>query len=134
MSDRRFGDTDIQAVLDGKDVVVLATLTPSGSPLAMPMWFVHDEHSLVMVSAPGLAKIRNLQRDPRVSVVAEGGDRAAPHGLVLTGSVIFFDGQNRYFSQQLVPANDRFKGLAKRFVAMQEGKGATNPVPAIKAA
>lgn len=112
---RSFGDSDIQASLRGKDVVVLSTLTPTGSPLAMPMWFVHDEHRLVMVSAPGLAKIRNIERDPRVCVVAEGGDRGAPHGLVLTGKATFIEGDERLewggrFHAKYTPQIDRLWG------------------------
>ena len=45
--------------------------------------------------SPGLAKIRNLERDPRVSVVAEGGERGAINGVVLTGQVRFLAGAER---------------------------------------
>jgi len=116
MTARSFEDADIQAVLDGKDVVVLSTLAPGGGPLAMPMWFVHDSRQLVMVSAPGLAKVRNMQRDSRVCVVAEGGSRDAPYGLVLTGDVTFVDDDadrlawgNR-FHAKYTPVIDRLWG------------------------
>lgn len=90
-----FADDAIQAALTGKDVVVLSTLMRGGAPLAMPMWFVHDASELVMVSAPGLAKVRNMARDPRVCVVVEGGDRSGAFGVTLTGSVEFFDDERR---------------------------------------
>lgn len=95
MAERSFSDQAIQQYLSGKDVVVLAVLTPSGGPLATPMWFVHDDQELTMVSVDGLAKVRNLERDPRVSVVAEGGERGGIDGVVLTGEVRFFDGDER---------------------------------------
>ena len=115
MTTRSFEDTDIQAALEGKDVVVLSTLTSSGGPLAMPMWFVHDNSHLVMVSAPGLAKVHNMERDPRVCVVAEGGSRDAPYGLVLTGNVTFLDGDDRLawgdrFHAKYTPVIDRLWG------------------------
>jgi nitroimidazol reductase NimA-like FMN-containing flavoprotein (pyridoxamine 5'-phosphate oxidase superfamily) len=90
-----FADSAVQRYLDDHDVVVLSTLGPSGAPLAMPMWFVHDESALTMVSAPGLAKVRNLRRDPRVCVVAQGGTREAPTGVVLTGEIDFVVGDDR---------------------------------------
>ncbi|MDG2111917.1 MAG: pyridoxamine 5'-phosphate oxidase family protein, partial [Actinomycetota bacterium] len=62
MTTRSFDDPAIQAYLAAKDVVVLAMLTDSGAPLATPMWFVHDENQLAMVSVDGLAKIRWLER------------------------------------------------------------------------
>ena len=48
-----------------------------GAPLAMPMWFLPDGDSLVMISVAGLRKVDNLHRDPRVCVVAEAGTRGA---------------------------------------------------------
>lgn len=95
MANRLFSDDAIQQYMSDRDVVVLSMLTPSGAPLATPMWFVHDEHQLVMVSVDGLAKIRNLERDPRVSVVAEGGERGSINGVVLSGQVTFVDGDER---------------------------------------
>jgi PPOX class probable F420-dependent enzyme len=66
-------ETRIQQLLGTRNVVLLATVQPDGSPLAMPMWFVHDRATLTMVSVAGTQKVRNLRRDPRVCVVAEGG-------------------------------------------------------------
>ena len=42
MSQPDFSETEIQDYLAGVDVVVLATVSRSGAPLAMPMWFVND--------------------------------------------------------------------------------------------
>ena len=66
-------DPKIQAFLATKHVVVLATVNQDGAPLAMAMWFLHDPDALTMISVDDLAKVRNLRRDPRVSVVAEAG-------------------------------------------------------------
>ena len=95
MADRAFADPAIQQYLSGKDVMILAMLGVGGGPLATPMWFIHDYQQLAMVSVDGVAKIRNLERDPRVSVVAEGGGRGAINGVVLTGEVRFLDGEQR---------------------------------------
>ena len=77
MAQREFSESAIQAYLADTDVVVLATVGSAGAPLGMAMWFVHDVDRLVMVSVDGLAKVRNIERDPRVSVVAESGDRGS---------------------------------------------------------
>jgi PPOX class probable F420-dependent enzyme len=66
-----FAEAAIQRYLATKEVVVLATLQPDGAPLAMPMWFLHDAQAITMISVDGLQKVKNLRRDPRVSVVAE---------------------------------------------------------------
>ena len=86
-------DERIQRFLTSRLVVVLATLQADGSPLAMPMWFLHDARELAMISVAGTQKVRNLRRDPRVSVVAEaGGDPrgdAATRGVTVQGRVQF---------------------------------------------
>lgn len=84
-------DAAVQRYLATKDVVLLATVDPDGSPLAMPMWFLHDAAALTMLSVEGLAKVRNLRRDPRVCVVAESGGRGDIRGVAVRGRVEFLD-------------------------------------------
>ena len=84
-------DAKVQAYLATKEVAILATVNPDGSPLAMPMWFLHDPASLTMLSVDGLAKVRNLRRDPRVCVVAESGTRGDIRGVAVRGRVEFLN-------------------------------------------
>jgi PPOX class probable F420-dependent enzyme len=86
-------DPKIQAFLATKYVVVLATVDPDGSPLAMAMWLLHDPEALTMISVANLAKVRNLRRDPRVSVVAETGTIGddAIKGVAVRGRAEFLD-------------------------------------------
>ena len=70
-----FDDPRIQQYLSGKDIVVLATINPDGSPLATAMWFLNDPSALVLISVDDLQKVRNLRRDPRLHIVAESGAR-----------------------------------------------------------
>lgn len=69
----RLGDRPIQAFLGGREIVVLATVQADGSPLAIPMWFVHDAEALGMISLADTQKVRNVRRDARVAVAAEAG-------------------------------------------------------------
>jgi PPOX class probable F420-dependent enzyme len=65
-------------------VVWLTTVTPSGSPLPMPVWFVWDgNESVVMYSMAG-ARIRNIEANPRVSLNF-GGDGGGGDIVVLLG-------------------------------------------------
>ena len=82
----------IQRFLGTKDVIVLATVQRDGSPLAMPMWFLPDTESLVMISVADTQKVRNLRRDPRVSVVAESVSASgAICGVTVQGRAEFLD-------------------------------------------
>ena len=83
-------DARIQDFLSGREVVVLATIGPDGAPIAMPMWFLPTAEALFMISVDGLSKVRNLRRDPRVSVVAETTTReGAIRGVTVRGRAEF---------------------------------------------
>ena len=86
----------VQAFLASREVAVLATLNPDGSPLATAMWFLADAEALTMLSVDGLAKVRNLRADPRVAVVAEAGERGTARGVAVQGRAEFLaDGPAR---------------------------------------
>ena len=85
----RFGDAHIQEYLATREVVVLATVLPSGAPLLTAMWFLHDSQSLAMISVDGLTKVRNLRRDPRLSVLAESGTRRDVRSVMVQGRAEF---------------------------------------------
>jgi PPOX class probable F420-dependent enzyme len=89
MAQTTLADQAIQAYLATKDVVLLATLNPSGGPLGMPMWFLPDAEAITMLSVDGLQKVRNLRRDPRVCVVAESGTRGDIRGVTVQGRAAF---------------------------------------------
>ena len=85
-------DASIQKFLGAKEIAVLATVQPDGSPLAMAMWFLHDSSSLTMISVDGLQKVRNLRRDSRVCVVAEAGEGGGDiRGVSVRGRAEFLD-------------------------------------------
>lgn len=71
MPQTEFSDPRVQALLHRRDIAVLSTIQPTGAPLAMAMWFVHDQHRITMISVDGLQKVNNMRRDPRVCVVVE---------------------------------------------------------------
>jgi PPOX class probable F420-dependent enzyme len=85
----RLDDPRIQSYLAGKDVVLLGTVSASGAPLVTPMWFLHDADAITMISVDGLAKVKNLRRDPRVCVVAESGTRGDIRSVTISGRVAF---------------------------------------------
>jgi PPOX class probable F420-dependent enzyme len=106
-------DTRIQKFLATKEVVVLATVQSDGAPLAMPMWFLHAPTSLTMISVVDTQKVRNLRRDPRVSVVAEavasGGE---VRGVTVQGHAEFLsDGPER---RALIERfHEKYRGLER---------------------
>jgi PPOX class probable F420-dependent enzyme len=65
-------------------VAWMTTVTPAGSPVPRPVWFIWDgAGSVVMYSQPGL-RIRNLEVNPRVTLNF-GGDGGGGDIVVLSG-------------------------------------------------
>ena len=107
-------DAAVQRFLVTRHVVVLATVQADGSPLAMPMWFLTDPAAVTMLSVANTQKVRNLRRDPRVSVVAEtsGADGGDIRGVSLQGRAEFIeDGPERRALVERFHA--RYPGLAR---------------------
>jgi PPOX class probable F420-dependent enzyme len=91
-SAERLSDERIQRYLGTKEVVVLATVGADGAPLAMAMWFLHDAQALAMISVADTQKVRNVRRDPRVSVVAESAGAAGDiRGVTVQGRAELLD-------------------------------------------
>ena len=105
-------DTRIQRFLATREVAVLATVQADGAPLAMPMWFLHAPDTLTMISVADAQKVRNLRRDPRVSVVAEAVVGGEVRGVTLQGRVEFLsDGPER---RALIERfHEKYRGLER---------------------
>ncbi|WP_028922668.1 PPOX class F420-dependent oxidoreductase [Pseudonocardia acaciae] len=56
-------------LLDGTELVVLTTLNADGSPHSTPIWALRDGDDVLMSTVARRVKARNLERDPRASVV-----------------------------------------------------------------
>ena len=61
-------DDSVLALLDGKNFASVATLGPDGSPQNSVVWFRREGDTVLFSSIDGRQKVRNLRRDPRVSL------------------------------------------------------------------
>jgi PPOX class probable F420-dependent enzyme len=66
----------VRTLLDEINPAVLGTVNPDGSPQTSVVWVARDGADLVISSAAGRRKVRNIERDPRVSLTVY--DRADP--------------------------------------------------------
>ena len=60
-------------LLDAERVVVVSSLGPRGWPHSMPMWFVVREGEIWVWTFAKSQKVRNLERDPRATLLVEAG-------------------------------------------------------------
>ena len=65
----------------------LATLMPDGKPQVTPVWVDFDGKHLIVNSAKGRVKDRNMRRDPRVSLALIDPDNPYRH-LQVQGRVV----------------------------------------------
>ena len=59
---------EIRRLLSGPNFAILATINPDGGPQTSPLWVGLDGDDLVFSIVDGRRKVRNMRREPRVSV------------------------------------------------------------------
>ena len=67
-------------ILDRPNPAVLGTINPDGSPQTSVVWVGRDGADLLISTADGRRKVRNVSRDPRVSLCVY--DQADPEQYV----------------------------------------------------
>lgn len=68
------GEEEVRAFLEQARTIVLNSIGRDGVPHPMPMWFaIEDDGAIAMTTFEKSQKVRNLERDPRVSLLAEDG-------------------------------------------------------------
>ena len=78
---------DDRAILKGKNFGHFVTLQPDGSPHATPVWVDVGDGYVLVNTAPGRVKDRNVRRDPRVALSIT--DSANPYNfLSIRGRVV----------------------------------------------
>ena len=63
-----------------RSIASLATLLPDGRPQVTPVWIDYDGNNIIVNTAKGRLKDRNMRRDPRVSIAVV--DPANPYRYV----------------------------------------------------
>jgi PPOX class probable F420-dependent enzyme len=60
-------------LIESERIVVVSTLGPRGWPHSMPLWYVPRGGEIWIYTYAKSQKVRNLERDPRATLVAETG-------------------------------------------------------------
>src|SRR5918998_6960260 len=86
---------EFHPLLESTALALVSTLGPDGAPQTTPIWFLFEQGRVRLSLVEGRQKLRNLRRDPRISLVVV--DPARPTRYVeLRGHV-----------DELVPDPDR---------------------------
>ena len=66
---------ELNDVLDSKAIAHVATIDPDGTPQVSAMWILRRGNRILLNSAEGRRKWRNLARDPRLGISISPLDR-----------------------------------------------------------
>lgn len=67
-------DAELRAYLEGQRRIILVTNGPGGMPHAVPMNYGIDaENRIILTAFRKSQKVRNLERDPRATLLVESG-------------------------------------------------------------
>ncbi len=100
--------------------LVVSSINRDGRPHLVPMWFVVDDEGLITFTTYGTSqKVRNLERDPRLTVLIEAGTTYGE----LRG--ISIDAEAEIVRDPVVTGRARALSIAK-----QAGKPRPEPDPA----
>ncbi len=104
----RMTDEERKRFIEESRTVILNTIGKDGVPHPMPMWFgIEDDGAIVMSTFTKSQKIRNLERDPRVSLLIEDGETYSElRGVVIYGRAELIRDQDEIV-EILVRANTR---------------------------
>ena len=86
-------DEEVRAFLRGNKTLTICSIGPSGHPHPMPMWFAMDDDGTIrMTTFRKSQKVKNIQRDPKVSLLSEAGeDYFELRGVVIYGEAEILD-------------------------------------------
>ncbi|MFZ1062543.1 MAG: PPOX class F420-dependent oxidoreductase [Acidimicrobiales bacterium] len=97
-----------RAIFDKKVLAHVATLGPDGAPQVTPVWVMLDGDDIIINTALGRAKARNLASDARVAVSLTDPDNLYT-AIVVRGTVTGFTTEG---------ADDVIDHLAKKYLGV----------------
>jgi PPOX class probable F420-dependent enzyme len=69
----KLSDSELLQLLGEERIAVVSSLGPNGWPHSMPLWFVPRDGVVWIWTYAKSQKVRNLERDPRATVLVESG-------------------------------------------------------------
>ena len=75
-------DEKIRALATGKNIAAVSTLMPDGTPQTTPLWVDADDEHLLLNTEVHRQKVKNIGRDPRITVTIIDAENPYLYGEV----------------------------------------------------
>jgi PPOX class probable F420-dependent enzyme len=66
-------EDELEELIESERIVVVSTIGPRGWPHVMPLWYVPRDGEIWIWTYAKSQKVRNLERDPRATLLIETG-------------------------------------------------------------
>jgi PPOX class probable F420-dependent enzyme len=80
-------DPKVEKLFEKKNLIFIATINPDGSPQLTPVWGNYIDNHILINTAEGRVKHKNVQKDPRVAVSVVDHDNAL-NMITIRGKVV----------------------------------------------
>ena len=90
-------DVHVDQRLRSDPIIWLTTVRPDGRPHTIPVWFLWDGQTILVVSQPNTQKIRNLRSNPNVTLALDGTDEG--------GDVVVLEGKAELLEENVTELN-----------------------------
>ncbi len=120
----RLSDAEIRSFLEQKKTIILTSNGAGGFPHPMPMWFVLEPDGAIrMTTYVRSQKVKNLRRDPRVSLLVESGEEYEElKGVLFYGNAEVIEDVEQVIDTLLAAAGTEAQGGdAEQQRAIREG-------------
>ena len=112
---------EMEEFLDRKLVTTLVTLRADGSPHASPMWYLHKDGKFYSRCSSGSLKVRNIKRDPRVTLCISIHDMPYK-SVVIDGTCEIIESEDRS-NWPLISAKYLGKAKGEAYSSMNARRG-----------
>lgn len=89
-------DALVRQLLDGRHIASLATQNPDGSIHMVAVWYWFDGADVFVATSSRSRKARNLQSNPKISLMIDSRDPAASFGINITGTAQTITGDSSH--------------------------------------
>jgi PPOX class probable F420-dependent enzyme len=105
----QLSEEEVRSFVGSKKTIILTTNGPRGFPHTMPMWFVQEDDGTIRITTYRASqKVKNIQRDPRVSLLVESGlDYAELKGVLMYGHAELLDDPEAVIETFIIASGQR---------------------------